>query len=73
MELGGLWWTNVLNSVLPPQSHRPDTWLEHQDPVSQKERKREREQGREGGKEGGKERERGKEREGGTASKRMEG
>ena len=25
MELGGLWWTNVLNSALPPQSHRPDT------------------------------------------------
>ncbi|KAJ8792526.1 hypothetical protein J1605_019745 [Eschrichtius robustus] len=25
MELGGLWWTNVLNSALSPQSHRPDT------------------------------------------------
>ena len=24
MELGGLWWTNVLNSALPPQRHRPD-------------------------------------------------
>ena len=23
MELGGLWWTNVLNSALPPQRHRP--------------------------------------------------
>ena len=34
MELGGLWWTNALNSALPPQRHRPDTWLEHQDPVS---------------------------------------
>ena len=31
MELGGLWWTNVLNLALPPQRHRPDTWLEHQD------------------------------------------
>ena len=34
MELGGLWWNNVLNSALPPQRHRPDTWPEHQDPVS---------------------------------------
>ena len=34
MEPGGLWWTNVLISALPPQSHRPDTRLEHQDPVS---------------------------------------
>ena len=25
---------NVLNSVLPPERHWPDTWLEHQDPVS---------------------------------------
>ena len=33
MELGGLWWTDVLNSVLPPQMHRPDARLEHQDPV----------------------------------------
>ena len=32
--LGGLWWTNVLNSALPPQKLRPDPWLEHQDPVS---------------------------------------
>ena len=34
MEPGGLWWTNVLNSALPPQRHRPDTRLEHHDPVS---------------------------------------
>ena len=31
---GGLWWTNVLNSALPPQRLRPDTRPEHQDPVS---------------------------------------
>ena len=31
---GGLWWTNVLNSALPPQRLRPDTQPEHQDPVS---------------------------------------
>ena len=34
MELRGLWWTNVLNLALPPQRHKPDTRLEHQDPVS---------------------------------------
>ena len=34
MEPGGLWWTNVLNSALSPQRQRPDTWPEHQDPVS---------------------------------------
>ena len=34
VELGGLWWTNVMNSALPPQRHRPDTWPEHKDPVS---------------------------------------
>ena len=34
MEPGGLWWTNVLSSALPPQRHRPDTWPEHADPVS---------------------------------------
>ena len=27
-------WTNVLNTALPPQMLRPDTWPEHQDPVS---------------------------------------
>ena len=32
MELGGLWWTNVLNLALPPQRLRPDAQLEH--PVS---------------------------------------
>ena len=58
MELGGLWWTNVLNSALPPQRHRPDSQLEQQDPVSytaqkkreikKKERGGEREREREG-------------------------
>ena len=33
MELGGLWWTNVLNLALPPQRYSPDAWLEHQEPV----------------------------------------
>ena len=33
MELGGLWWTSVLNLALPPQRHSPDVWLEHQEPV----------------------------------------
>ena len=32
--LGGLCWSNVVNSALPLQRLRPDTWLEHQDPVS---------------------------------------
>ena len=31
--LGGLCWTNALNLALPPQRLRPDTRLEHQDPV----------------------------------------
>ena len=34
MGPGGLWWSNVLNSALPPQRLRPDTRPEHQDPVS---------------------------------------
>ena len=34
MGPGGLWWSNVLNSALSPQSLRPDTQPEHQDPVS---------------------------------------
>ena len=34
MGPGGLWWTSVLNSALPPQRLRPDTRPEHQDPVS---------------------------------------
>ena len=34
MELGGLWWTSVLNLALPPQRHKADTRPEHQDPVS---------------------------------------
>ena len=53
MEAGGLWWTSVLNSALPPQRHRPDFHLEHQDPISymvqkkmEKERKKERERER---------------------------
>ena len=76
MELGGLWWTNVLNLALPPQSLRPDTRLEHQDPVSHtaqkkrekerkrdRERERERERWREGGREGERKKERESERE----------
>ena len=52
--LGRLWWTNVLNSALLPQRLRPDTRLEHQDPVShmaqkKREKKRERKKGRKGG------------------------
>ena len=34
MGPGGLWWSNVLNLALLPQRLRPDTRLEHQDPVS---------------------------------------
>ena len=34
MGPGGLWWTNVLNSGLPPQRLRPVTQPEHQDPIS---------------------------------------
>ena len=50
VELGGVWWTNVLNLSLLPQRHRPDTWPEHHNPVSptaQKKRERERERERE--------------------------
>ena len=32
--LGGLWWSNVLNSALPSQRLRPDSRPGHQDPVS---------------------------------------
>ena len=32
--LGDLWLSDVLNSALPPQRLRPDSQLEHQDPVS---------------------------------------
>ena len=57
MELGGLWWTNVLNSALPPQSQRPDTWPQHPDPVSHTaQNKREKERRKEGRKERRKER-----------------
>ena len=30
MGLGGLWWSNILDSALSPQRLRPDTQLEHQ-------------------------------------------
>ena len=33
-EPEGLWWINVQNLALPPQRHRPDTWPEHEEPVS---------------------------------------
>ena len=46
MEPGGLWWTNVLNSALPPQRHRPDTQPEHQDPVSHMAQKKREKKGR---------------------------
>ena len=45
MEPGDLCWIIVLNSALPPQRHRPDTRLEHEDLVShmaQKKRERKR-------------------------------
>ena len=54
MGPGGLGWTSVLNSPLPPQRLRPDTRPEHQDLVShiaQKKREKKKERGREGGKE----------------------
>ena len=44
MGPGGFWWSNVLDSALPPWRLRPDTWLEYQDPAShtaQKESKKE--------------------------------
>ena len=34
MVPGGLWWSNVLNSAVPPQRLRPDIRLECQDPLS---------------------------------------
>ena len=37
---GVLWWSNVLNSALPPQRLRPDTWPEHQDRASYKGQKK---------------------------------
>ena len=42
MGLGGLWWSNVLNSALPPQRLRPDTRPECQDPVSHTSQKKKR-------------------------------
>ena len=45
MGPGGLWCSSVLNLPLPPQSLRPDTRLEHQDPVrhmTQKKREKKR-------------------------------
>ena len=62
MELGGLFWTSVLNLALPPQWHRPDTWLEPKEPVlhmaqnKREKKKKERERG------GERERERERER-----------
>ena len=60
MELGGLWWTNVLNLALPPQRHSPDALPEHQEPVilmaqNKREKKRKKEREREGGREEGRE------------------
>ena len=62
MGPGGLWWTNILNLALPPQSLRSDTRLEHEDPVShtaqrKKEKKKERKKESEREKEGGREEE----------------
>ena len=55
MELGGVWWTNVLNSALPPQRHRSDTrWstkILSATRLRRKGKKKERE--RKGGREGG--------------------
>ena len=34
MGPGGLWWSSFLNLALPPWRLRPDSSLEHQDPVS---------------------------------------
>ena len=50
MRPGGLWWTNVLNSALPPWSLKPDTRPEHYNPVShmaQKKREEKRERKKE--------------------------
>ena len=33
-------WSSFLNSALPPQRIRPDTQLEHQDPVSHRAQKK---------------------------------
>ena len=49
MEPGRLWWSNFLNSALPPQRHRPSSRLDHKDPVShtaQKKREKERKKDR---------------------------
>ena len=47
VQLGGLWWTNVLKLALPPHRHCPDARLEHQEPVirmaqNKREKKKER-------------------------------
>ena len=34
---GGFWWSNVLNSALPPKRLRPDRKPEHQDPFGKSE------------------------------------
>ena len=69
MDLGGLWWTIVLNLALPPQRHRPDSWAEHQDLVShmaqkktEKERRKERKKKRKKERKKEKKKERKKER-----------
>ena len=70
MGLGGLWWTNVLNSALPPQRLRSDTRPEHQDPVSHTAQKKREERKKEGKEE--REREREGEREGGRKEGKKE-
>ena len=51
-------WTSVLNLALPPQKHRPDAWLEHQEPVihmAQNKREKRKKGGKEGRRKAGKE------------------
>ena len=64
MEPGGLWWTSVLNLALPPQRHRPDTRLEHQDPVSHTAQKKREKKEREREREGERERKKGRKKDG---------
>ena len=66
MELGGLWWTNVLDSAVSSQSHRPDAQPEHQDPVihmAQNKGGKERNERKKGRKKGRKERKEGRKKE----------
>ena len=69
MEPGGLWWTNVLNSTLQLQRHRPDTRPEHQDSVSHTAQKKREERKKEREKERNKERKKGRERKEGKERK----